>query len=152
MVDDGAGKGTKETVDRLIGEETSDDEGNLSYSGTVAQIFALGGFTIKVMVRDGESRSPIIDKLGGGVLGLEWDPVSDYINMHLAVNLSHKKANIRLGPEITLDDLSQLSEIPLTKRIGISQINTIYDPLGLLAPLMIRYKLTLQKIASLSLG
>ena len=151
-VDDGAGGGSKETFDRLIGEETSDKEGNLSYSGTVAQIFALGGFTIKVMVWDGESRSPIIDKLGGGVLGLEWDPVSDYINMHLAVNLSLKKANIRLGPEITLDDLSQLSEIPLTKRIGISQINTIYDPLGLLAPLTIRYKLTLQKIAGLSLG
>ena len=39
----------------------------------------------------------------------------------------------------------------MTKRIGVSQINAIYDPLGLLAPLTIRYKLTLQKIASLSL-
>ena len=45
------------------------------------------------MIRDGESRSPIIDKLGGGMLGLKWDPISDYINMHLAVNLSHKKEN-----------------------------------------------------------
>ena len=45
-----------------------------------------------------------------------------------------------------------MDEIPLTKRIAISQINAIYDPLGLLAPLTIRYKLTLQKLNSLSLG
>ena len=45
-VDDGSGGGTMDTVDRLIGEEASDDKGNLSYSGTVAQIFALGGFMI----------------------------------------------------------------------------------------------------------
>ena len=86
------------------------------------------------------------------MLGLVWDPVSDYISMYLAVNLSHKKANVRRGPKITLDDLSQLSEIPLTKRIRISQINTIYDPLGLLAPLTIHLNLTLQKMTSLSLG
>ena len=40
----------------------------------------------------------------------------------------------------------------MNKRIRISQINTIYNPLGLLAPLTIRYKLTLQKMAGLSLG
>ena len=51
-VDDGSGGGTSDTVDRLIGEETADKEGNLTYSGTVTQIFALGGFSIKVMVRD----------------------------------------------------------------------------------------------------
>ena len=73
------------------------------------------------MVRNGETRSHIIDKLGGGVLGLAWDPTSDSINMHLAVNVSLKKANVRLGPEINLDNLDQLSDISLTKRIGISK-------------------------------
>ena len=113
-VDDGSGGGTKETVDRLIWNEIADKDGNLSYTGTVSQIFALGGFTIKVMVRNGETR------------------------MHLAVNVSLKKANVRLGPEINLETLNQLRSMPLTKRIGISQINRIYDPLGLLAPLTIR--------------
>ena len=42
-VDDGAGGGSKETVDRLVGEETTDAEGKLHYIGTIAQIFALGG-------------------------------------------------------------------------------------------------------------
>ena len=151
-VDDGSGGGTKNTVDRLIGKEIADKDGNLRYKGTVAQILALGCFSIKVMVKNGKTRPHIIDKLGGDVLGLAWDPASDSINMHLAVNVSLKKANVRLGPKINLDNLDQLSDIPLTKRIGISQINAIYDSLGLLAPLTIRYKLTLQKITSLSLG
>ena len=59
-----------DTVDRLIGEETSDEQSNLTYSGTVAQIFALGGFSLKVIVRDGESRPKIIDKLGGRERGV----------------------------------------------------------------------------------
>ena len=120
--------------------------------GTIAQIFALGGFDIKVMVRDGESRSEVTQKLGGGVLGLKWDPHHDVIHMHLAVNMSLKKANVRLGPEITMSDLHLLDETPLTKRIAVSQVNAIYHPLGLLAPFTIRYKLTLQKLTSLSLG
>ena len=151
-VDGGSGGGTTQTFDRLIGEESTDPQENLTYTGTVAQIFALGGFTLKLMVRDGEDGPEITDKLGGGVLGVAWVPLKDEISMHLAVNLSLKKANIRLGPEITTSDLHQLSEIPLTKRIAVSQNNAIYDPLGLLAPLTIRYKLTLQKLTSLSLG
>ena len=64
-VDDGSGGGSKDTVNRLIGEEVSDGKGNLNFMGTVAQIFALGGFSLKVMVRDGKTRSHIIDKLEG---------------------------------------------------------------------------------------
>ena len=56
-------------------------------------------------------------------MGLAWDPTTDSIKMHLAVNVSLKKANVRLGPEINLETLDQLTSMPLTKRIGISQIN-----------------------------
>ena len=72
--------------------------------------------------------------------------------MHLAVFVSLKKANIRLGPEVNLETLDQLTNMQLTKRIGVSQINGIYDPLGLMAPLTILYKFILQKIACLSMG
>ena len=149
-VDDGSGGGSIETVDRLI--DSTDPEGNPIYSGTVTQIFALGGFTIKVMVRDGESRPDAIKNLGGVVLGLTWDPSNDDLTMHLAVNMSLKKANVRPGLELTPRELNSISQIPLTKRIAVSQVNAIYDPLGLLSPLTIRYKLTLQKLTSLNLG
>ncbi len=44
--------------------------------------------------------------------------------MHLGVNLSLKKANVRLGPEIGSDTME------MTRRIGLSQVNSIYDPLA----------------------
>ena len=56
-VDDGIGGGGSETVNRLIGEETYDATmGKATYTGTVSQIMSLGGFKIKYMIRDGESR------------------------------------------------------------------------------------------------
>ena len=125
-MDDGSRGGAQETVERLIGNEIADKDGNLSYTGTVSQIFALGGFSIKVMVRNGETRPHIINKLRGGVLGLAWNPTSDL-----------KKDNVRLGSMINLETLDQLTNMPLTKWIGISLINAIYDPLCLLAPLTI---------------
>ena len=51
-VEDGSGGGTKASVDRLIGERVANKVGNLTYTGTVSQIFAKGGFSLKVMVRD----------------------------------------------------------------------------------------------------
>ena len=75
-------------------------------------------------------------------MGLAWDPIADTIKMHLAVNMSLKKANFS----------DQLTSMPQTKRIGVSQIISIYNPLGLMAPLTICYKLVLQKITDLSMG
>ncbi len=63
----------------------------MSYTGTVSQIFALGGFRLWVIVWNGETRPEIIAKLEGGVLGLAWVPASDFITMHTGVNMSLKK-------------------------------------------------------------
>ena len=57
-VDDGSGGGSQQDVDRLVGEEHWED-GKPTYTGTVAQILALGSFKLKVMVRDGESRQEV---------------------------------------------------------------------------------------------
>ena len=150
-VDDGSGGGTKETVDRLMGNETEQD-GSLQYDGTVAQIFSLGGFKLKVMVRDGETRQEIIDKLGGGVLGLPWRPAEDSIQFHLGVNLSAKKAKVRVGPELNLNTIHQLDQTVMTKRLLMSQVYTIYDPLGLMTPITIKFKMILQRLADPVIG
>ena len=63
--------GSKETVDRLVGVVVTNTKGYTTYSGTIALIFALGGFNIKILVRDGELRLEVNKKLGGGLgLGL----------------------------------------------------------------------------------
>ena len=68
-VDDNIAGGDEAAVDRLVGKETL-QEGKPSYDGTIPQILAHGSFNVKVMVRDGETRSEVIKLLGGGVLGL----------------------------------------------------------------------------------
>ena len=146
-VDDGIGGGSKEDVDRLIGDETW-REGKPTYSGTVAEILQLGGFKMKVMVRDGEKRPEVTELLGGGVLGLPWKPHQDTIVMHLGVNLSAKKKGARVGPELTPQTVEEIDSAILTRREVVSQVYSIYDPLGLLAPIVIRYKLLLQSLAA----
>merc|ERR1712218_643562 len=77
-VDDGIGGGSREDVDRMVGKEAWVG-GMPTYDGTVAKILELGGFKVKVMVRDGESRPEVNELLGSGVLGLPWVPEADVI-------------------------------------------------------------------------
>ena len=60
-VDDASGGGTKEDVKKLMGEAREVD-GEHTYDGTVAKIFALGGMRVKVMVPSGETCPKVIAK------------------------------------------------------------------------------------------
>ena len=145
-VDDGVGGGDLATIDRLVGTESWLD-GRPTYSGTVAKILALGSFKVKVMVRDGETRQDVLQLLGGGVLGLDWNPGSDIITMHLGVNLHTKTQGGVRGPEVSSADLFKIDCTQMTRRLVLSCVYSVYDPLGLIAPLLIRYKLLLQRLA-----
>ena len=144
-VDDCAGGGSKATVDRLIGKETWED-GKPKYDGTVQQILGLGSFGVKVMVRSGEARQEVIDLLGGSVLGLPWEPELDRICMHIGVNLNPRKSGVRTGPELTKSELGLLDATVMTRRLVVSQVYGIFDPLGLVSPVTVNYKLLLQKL------
>ena len=74
------------------------------------------------MVSSGETRSPILEKFNGQVLGLPWQPGADTINMHLGVNLSTKKQKVRMGEEVTLETIGLIDNSTLTRQIMVSQI------------------------------
>ena len=82
------------------------------------------------------------------MLGLPWDPAEDVIRFHLGVNLSSKRAKIRTGPELTVLNLEQIEQTPITRRLVVSQIYAVYDLLGLMSPITIKFKLLLQKMSS----
>ena len=146
-VDDGSGGGSEAMVNKLIGEEKVVD-GVMQYTGTVAQILDLVGFRCKVMVRSGESRPEIINKLGGGVLGIPWDPTADNLMLKMEVNLNPKKDKVHLGPALTeYNVVEELASVKITRRLMLSQIYAVYDPLGILVPLTIKLKLVLQELA-----
>ena len=133
-------------MDRMMGERIDDATGSIIYKGTIPQIVGLGGLKVKFMVRSGETRPSALAKFNGQVLGLPWHPGEDTINMHLGVNLSTKKQKVRSGKELTLETIGIIDNVPLTRRIMASQIYALYDPLGLLSPITIRYKLLLQQL------
>ena len=86
-VNDNICGGDQDAMDRMIGDETS-SEGVPSYNGTLQRIYDKGSFKIKVMVRENESRPEVIKLLGGGVLGLLWNPEHELIPFHMGINLS----------------------------------------------------------------
>ena len=152
-VDDGNGGGTLDMVKKLVGnEEYSESDDSWSYDGTVATIMKRGGFRIKYMIHNGEARPHLLDKFGGSILGLNWDPSSDHIIMSMSVNLHPRKQKLRTGPDLTEETVHELDTAKLTRRIVLSQVHGIYDPLGLLSPLTIKFKILIQKINDLGMG
>ena len=130
----------------MMGGHYDDEKDEFVYKGTIPQIVRRGGFRIKFMVSSGETRPRVLEEFNGYVLGLPWQPGSDRINMHMGVNLSAKKQKVRLGDMITLDTLGAIDDVLLTWHVMVSQIYSLYDPLGLLSPITIKYKLLLQQI------
>ena len=70
----------------------------------------------------------ILDAFGDKVLGIPWNTAKDTIEMKPEINLSTKVRKLREGKAVT------------------SQIYAIFDPLGLLSPITMKYKLMLQKL------
>ena len=144
-VDDGCGGGDKSMVDRLVGKQTG-EAGKYQYDGKVSEILALGGMSPKVMVKSGEEDEEVIRLLGGGVLGLPWNPRRDVITFHMGVNLSAKVAKNRTGPGVGVGDLEQIEKVVVTRRVIVSQVYGVYDPLGLMAPITIKFRMLLQRV------
>ena len=107
---------------------------------------------IRVMVRDGENKSEVVKKFGGGVLGLSWVPSDDKIIMNLRVNISQKRANVRSGPDLNLNTMGKLDMNVVTQRVWVSQTNSIYGPMGFLPPIITKFKWFFQKVSSLEYG
>ena len=62
------------------------------------------------------------------------------------VNLSPKKQGVRTEESLEPGDEDKIKDAVLTRRQLMSQIHSIYDPLGLLSPITIKFKLVLQEM------
>ena len=115
----------------------------------IEHILKQGGFKVKGWVNSGMTQKDenieILEKESESVLGLKWNPKSDKFQFETKLNFSPKKRGIRLAPNLTKNNIH--SELPpiLTKRIVLSQIAAIYDPIGLVAPYVLKGKLLMRK-------
>ena len=78
------------------------------------------------------------------ILGMKWDPKSDVFRFDVRLNFSPKRKRSRIAADLCLEDLSQ--EIPLTKRMVLSQINRVYDPMGLVGPFTLNAKILMRQL------
>ena len=90
----------------------------------------------------------LLDSETERVLGLKWNPKHDTFQFETKLNFSPKKRGIRATPNLTRQNIhTDLPQI-LTKRIVLSQIATIYDPIGLVTPFTLKGKLLMRRVVS----
>eukprot|EP00794_Sanderia_malayensis_P021204 gene21204-23286_t len=85
------------------------------------------------------------------VLGVGWDPTTDSFVFNVGVNFSPKRRKLRTGPDLTIDQIPLEMPLALTKRMILSQVNGIYDPLGLATAVTARAKILLRKLCGTSM-
>ena len=86
------------------------------------------------------------------VLGLGWNPMEDTVVFEVTLNFSKEKKGIYTGPNVKRADLPQGLPLVLTRRIVLSQVMMIFDPLGFVCPYTLMGNIYLRETWSLKLG
>ena len=80
------------------------------------------------------------------VLGLIWDRSIDVLRYSVKLNFSAKRRGLFTGPDVECNKVLQSLPHKLTKRIALSKIDSMYDPLGLITPFIIKAKMLLKNL------
>ena len=111
----------------------------------INKILQVGNFQMKEWVISGSPKEnlSINQSENERVLGIFWNPSEDCFYFKTNFKISKKKDIVKVdGIE---NDLNIMSD-NLTKRIVISQLNGIFDPLGLLTPFTVKGKILMRKL------
>ena len=79
-------------------------------------------------------------------MGISWSREKDKFIFRITINVSQRKRKQPLGEDLTQDTIHMLEKAMLFKRICISVVNSIFDPIGMLPPLTIILKVMLKKM------
>ena len=144
-VDDGATGSSPAGVSRMVGNINSKGV----YSGTISQILAQGGFVVKEFVILGDKEQSDENLLGNTVFGYNLDPKEEKLWVNFEMNLSKKKRNIRIEPNLSLANIESLQSITMTKRLLLGITNSFKDFLGMACPFTLCFKLAMKKLFEL---
>ena len=149
--DDGLTGGSAEEVSRMIGDCSKEEDGTLTYSGTIAKVLATVGFKVKMMVSSRSCDVDAMEKMGGSVLGHKWDPMEDEFSFKFAVNISKKgRDGLHPNPDLTEFDIPHLKDHIATRRSVLSVVNSLYDPSGLISAYTIKFKLFMREVTAIN--
>ena len=82
---------------------------------------------------------------GERMLGVLWEPQSDTFRFSVRINLSPLKNKTRVGPDLSREDLATRPPQIISRRQYYSQVQSLFDPIGLLSPVLLKAKLILRK-------
>ena len=119
------------------------------------EILKYGGFRVKDWVYSGDSQPVEIGELGNNLpleeageermLGVSWDPKEDTFRFKVRINLTPLKKKLRMGPDITKQELIDSPPKIITRRQYYSQVQSLFDPVGFLSPVLLTAKVLLRK-------
>ena len=138
-------------------DDIIDSFDDLSHANEIASqidiIIKKGNFVVKRWITSAKDSSTEKEPLKGfsevsreHVLGLVWDRAKDVLRYNIRLSFSPKRRGIFTGPYVERNDVLQSIPQKLTKRIALSKINSIYDPLGLITPFTIKAKIILKNL------
>ena len=140
-------------VDDILGSLPSQEKAS-QITSQIDDVLRKGGFEVKAwtisatdstslqMCPDGGATEDDMSK----VLGVVWSPKNDTIEFVAKVNFSPRHRKIRTGPDLTISDMPRMIPEVLTKRMVLSLVNGIFDPLGLSSPFVVQAKMLLRKL------
>lgn len=142
---------------RVLGEDVYVDDILTSHNdldhlkcltANIKHILKAGGFHIKPWVysiqggrkepKDEIPKTMILPnqltKDDNKALGLGYTINDDKLHVMVAVNFSKKRRKMRLGQNLLRQEVRNQTPDPLTRRELLSQVSSLYDPLGLVTP------------------
>jgi len=128
----------------------------------IDSVLKKGGFEVKKWIVSGQ---PVEDemqvcstksngderKTTSTVLGVIWDVSRDQLRYKVKLNFSQRHRKVRLESDVEEDELLEKLPEVLTKRILLSQVNGVHDPLGLATPFTVKAKILLRRLNELML-
>ena len=135
-------------------DSTDDISEAVSITTDMTTLLKKGSFIIKewnISHKDkehdlNEQEMPEINERSEGkALGMYWNIKLDQLKFKCKLNFSEKVRKQKTGPNLSPNDIKGRVPI-LTKRKILSQVNGIYDPLGLVAPFIVKAKIMLRKL------
>ena len=75
-----------------------------------------------------------------------WDPQNDTFGYKVKLNFSIERRKVHLEPDLSREQVPTSVPAPLTNRQVLSQVNGVYEPLGLISLFTVRAKMMLRKL------
>ena len=85
-------------------------------------------------------------EIRGRVLGVVWNPGIDISKVRVRINISKKHKSAQTEKDLEYEEIPTILELKLTRKMLLSNINSCYDPLGLLAPITIQMKIAVHDL------